>query len=146
MGASTSWNPKGLSRPVMGLLCFTCVFVIYILLYFIVYFIQLYVYICLFIHSFIHLVVCLTTGPKPLSKRALHIVQSRVSSFRCEYPLFSLMSSSSFLRLLPRLPVNSIPPFIFPLITCRIRQFPRILCLDWSPFAHFTYVFVFGVK
>ena len=23
LGASTSWNPQGLSRPVMGLLCFT---------------------------------------------------------------------------------------------------------------------------
>jgi hypothetical protein len=29
-----------------------------------------------------HLVVCLTTGPKPLPKRALHIVQSRASSFK----------------------------------------------------------------
>jgi hypothetical protein len=40
--------------------------------------------------SFIHLVVCLTTGPKPLPKRALHIVRSRASSFRWEYPLLSL--------------------------------------------------------
>ena len=31
---------------------------------------------------YIHLVVCLTTGPKPLSKRALHIVRSRASSFK----------------------------------------------------------------
>ena len=31
---------------------------------------------------FIRLVVCLTTGPKPLPKRALHIVQSRASSFK----------------------------------------------------------------
>jgi len=30
----------------------------------------------------IHLVVCLTTGPKPLPKRALHIVRSRASSFK----------------------------------------------------------------
>ena len=64
--------------------------------------------------SFIHLVVCLTTGPKPLPKRALHIVRSRASSFKWEYPLLSLRSSSSFLRLLPRLPVTSISPFIFP--------------------------------
>jgi len=28
---------------------------------------------------FIHLVVCLTTGPKPLPKRALHIMWSRAS-------------------------------------------------------------------
>ena len=32
--------------------------------------------------KFIHLVVCLTTGPKPLPKRALHIVRSRASSFK----------------------------------------------------------------
>jgi hypothetical protein len=29
-----------------------------------------------------HLAVCLTTGPKPLPKRALRIVQSRASSFK----------------------------------------------------------------
>jgi hypothetical protein len=34
------------------------------------------------IYIFIHLVVCLTTGPKPLPKRALHIVRSRASSFK----------------------------------------------------------------
>ena len=39
---------------------------------------------------FIHLVVCLTTGPKPLPNRALHIVRSRASSFKWEYPLLSL--------------------------------------------------------
>ena len=59
-------------------------------------------------HSFIQ-EVCLTTRPKPLPKRALHIVRSRASLFEWEYPLLSLMSSSSFLRLLPRLPVTSIP-------------------------------------
>ena len=53
---------------------------------------------------FIHLVVCLTTGPKPLPKRALHTVRSRASSFKWEYPLLSLRSSNSFLRLLPCLP------------------------------------------
>jgi hypothetical protein len=71
------------------------------------------------------LAVCLKTGPKPLPKPALHIVGSKASSFRCEYPLLSLRSSSSFLRLLPRLPVTSIPPFIFPSITCHRRQFLR---------------------
>ena len=30
----------------------------------------------------IHLAVCLTTGPKPLPKRALHIVRPRASSFK----------------------------------------------------------------
>ena len=65
------------------------------------------------------------TGRKPLSKRALRIVRFRASSFKWEYLLLSLRSSSSFLRLLPRLPVTSIPPFIFPSITRCRRQFPH---------------------
>jgi hypothetical protein len=76
-------------------------------------------------HSFIHLAVCLTTGPKPLPNRVLHVVRSRASSFRCEYLLSSLRSPSSFLHILPRLPVISIPYFIFPSITCHRRQFLR---------------------
>jgi uncharacterized membrane protein len=82
-------------------------------------------------YSFIHLVVCLTTGPKPLQKRALHIVRSRASSFKWEYPLLSLRSSSSFLCLLSCLPVASIPPYIFASVTHCRRQFTfrlRISC------------------
>jgi len=78
-----------------------------------------------FIHSFIHSVFCLTTGPKPHLKRFVHIVRSRASSFKWEYPLLSLRSSSSFLRLLPCLLVTSFSPFIFPSITCFRRQFLR---------------------
>jgi hypothetical protein len=78
-------------------------------------------------YSFIHLVVCLTTGPKPLPKRTLHIVRSRASSFKWEYPLLSLRSYNSFLRLLPCLSVISIPPCIFPSITRCRRQFQRIM-------------------
>jgi len=74
---------------------------------------------------FIHLVVCLMTGPKPLPKRALHIVRSRASSFKWEYSRLSLRSSNSFLRLLPCLPVTSIAPCIFPSITRCRRQFLR---------------------
>jgi len=73
----------------------------------------------------IHLVVCLTTGPKPLPKPALHIVWSRASSFKLQYPLLSLRLCSSFLHLLPHLPVTSIPPFIFRSITRCRRQFLR---------------------
>ena len=73
----------------------------------------------------IHLVVCLTTGPKPLQKRALHIELSRTSFFKWEYPLLSLRSSNSFPRLLPCLPVTSIPHCIFPSITRCRRQFLR---------------------
>jgi len=75
--------------------------------------------------KFIHLVVCLTTGPKPLPKRALHIVRSRASSFKWEYPLFSLRPSNSFLRLLSCLHVTSILPCIFPSVTRCGRQFLR---------------------
>jgi hypothetical protein len=73
--------------------------------------------------TFVHLAVCLTTGPKPLPKRAVHIVRSTASSFRWDYLLLSLRSPSSFLRLLPRLPFTSISPCIFPSITCCTRQF-----------------------
>jgi hypothetical protein len=73
-----------------------------------------------------HIIVGLTTSPKHLPKLALHLVRSRASSFKWEYPLLSLRSSNSFLRLLPRLPVTSIPPpFIFPSITRCRRQFLR---------------------
>jgi magnesium-transporting ATPase (P-type) len=74
---------------------------------------------------FLHLLVCHTTGPNLLTKRTFLIVRSRAFTFRCEYPLLSLRSSSSFLRLLPHLPVTSIPSFIFPSVTCRRRQFLR---------------------
>ena len=76
-------------------------------------------------YTFIHSVFCLTTGPKPPLKRFLHIVRSRASSFKREYLLLSLRSSSSFLRLPPHLLVTSISPFIFPSITCFRRQFLR---------------------
>ena len=66
-------------------------------------------------------VTCQTTGPKPLPKWFLNIVRSRVSSFNWQYPLLSLRSSSSFLRLL----FTSICPFIFHSIICCRRQFLR---------------------
>ena len=72
-----------------------------------------------------HLVVCLTTGLKPLQKPALHIVRSRAFSFKWKYPFLSLRSFNSFLHLLPCLPVTYIPLCIFPsIIRCR-RQFLR---------------------
>jgi hypothetical protein len=54
-------------------------------------------------------------------------VWSRASSFKWEYPLLSLRSSSSFLRLLPRLHITSIPPFIFPSVTRCRRHFLHII-------------------
>ena len=81
-----------------------------------------------FIHSFMQSVICLTTGPTPPPERCLHKVRSRASSFKWEYPLLSLRSSSSFFRLLPRLLVTSISPLIFPSITCFRKQFLRKMC------------------
>jgi hypothetical protein len=75
------------------------------------------------IHSFFHSVICLTTGPTPLPKRFLHIVRSRAFSFKWEYPLRFLRSSSSSLRLLLRLLVTSISPLIFSSINCFRNQF-----------------------
>jgi len=85
-------------------------------------------------------VICQTTGPKPLPKRFLHIVRTRASSFNWQYPLLSVRSSSSFLRLLPRLPVTSICPFKrfisfkkIPTVffNCRL---PSLLVLDLRTF------------
>jgi hypothetical protein len=70
-------------------------------------------------------VICQTTGPQPLPKRFLHLTRSRASSFKWEYPLLSPRSSSNCLRLLPRLLVTSLRPFIFPSITSFRRQFLR---------------------
>jgi len=72
-----------------------------------------------YIYSFIHPVFGLATGPKPPPKWCLHIVRSRASSFKWEYPLLSLRSSSSFLRLL----ATSITSFIFPSIISFRRHF-----------------------
>jgi len=72
---------------------------------------------------FINLVVWLTTRPYPLPKR--HRVRSSVSSFNIRYPVFSLRSSSNFLRHLSRLPATYILLSIFPSVTCFRRQFLR---------------------
>jgi len=54
-------------------------------------------------HEAIHFIVFLTTGLQPLPATVLHRVRSGVSSCNSKYPLVSLRSSSSCLRLLPRL-------------------------------------------
>jgi hypothetical protein len=53
----------------------------------------------------IHFVFCLTTGPKSPAKRFLHIVRSRASAFKWEYPLLSLrLLIGTFLFYLVRIP------------------------------------------
>jgi len=71
----------------------------------------------------IHSAFCLASGPQPLPKRVLHTVRFSASSFNFDYPLLSLRSSSSYLRLLLRLRVTSILPSSFPSITSFRRQF-----------------------
>ena len=90
----------------------------------------------------IHSVICLTTGPTPLPEWFLHIVQSRASSFKWEYPLLSLKSSSSFLHLLPRFLVTSISLFIFPSITCFRRQF-RYKMWPFQLAFHYMYICIY---
>jgi DNA-directed RNA polymerase subunit N (RpoN/RPB10) len=70
-----------------------------------------------------HSIISLTTVPQPFPKPVLHTVQSNASSFNFQYPLVSLSASNSCLRLLPRLPITSILPSIFPSVTCFRRQF-----------------------
>ena len=76
-------------------------------------------------HSFIHSVLSLTTDPSSLPKPVLHTVRCSTFCFNLQYPLVSLTLSSSFLRLLPRLPVTSNLPSARSLITCFRRQFLR---------------------
>ena len=78
-----------------------------------------------YVHPQHHPVGCLTTGSKPLPKRPLHIMRSEASSFKWQYPLLSLRSSSSFLLLLPCLLVTSMSPFIFSSMTRFRKQFLR---------------------
>ena len=70
----------------------------------------------------IHSIVCLT-NPQPLPKPVVHTARSTASSFNFQCPLFSLRSSTSCLRLLPRIPVTSNFRYIFPSETCFRRQF-----------------------
>lgn len=51
--------------------------------------------------SFNHSVVCLMTGPQAPLKRVLHTVQYSAAYFNFQYPLFTLTSVSSCLRLFP---------------------------------------------
>ena len=52
-------------------------------------------------------------------------MRSSASFFNFKYPLISLRSSSTCLRILPRLPTTFILPCIFSSITCFRKQFLR---------------------
>ena len=87
------------------------------------------IWLSIIFRKFIHSFSSLSYDRSKASSKALHTVRSRASSFNWQYPLLSLRSSSSFLRLLPRLPVTYIPPFILPSIARCRRQFLRKM---WS--------------
>jgi hypothetical protein len=57
----------------------------------------------------------------PLPKKLLQRVQANASSFKIQHLRLSFMSSSSYLRRLPHLPIDS----IFPSSACFRRQFLR---------------------
>jgi hypothetical protein len=79
-----------------------------------------------FIHSYIHSFKSLSYDRFNASSKASSqhfAIQSFLLQMR--YPLLSLGSSSSFLRLLPLLPFTSIHPITFPSITCCRNQFLR---------------------
>jgi hypothetical protein len=72
--------------------------------------------------SYFIFALCFFTVPLSLLfLQFTNILPVKIFIFYC--PLLSLRSSSSFLRLLPRLPVTSVPPSIFPSITISRRQF-----------------------
>jgi hypothetical protein len=85
----------------------------------------------------INFVVCLTTGPQPLTQRVLHKVLSSVFSFNLQYPAISLRSSITCLRLL------TLPSFYLttvPSITCFRRQYLRRMCPTQLAFLFLLYV------
>jgi len=74
--------------------------------------------------SFFDSVAVLTPDEEPLSQRVLQTARSSASTINLQYPLLSLTLASGCLRLLPRLPVTSILPFICPSITYFKKAFP----------------------
>ena len=75
--------------------------------------------------------VCIATGPHPLLKQFLQKLRSSASSFKFQYLLFSLRLFTSYLRLLPRIPV----PSIFLSITCFYKAVSTqdiLLCVGYS--------------
>ena len=70
--------------------------------------------------------------------KVLNRVRYSTSSVNFQYPLFSLRSSSSCLRLLPRLPFTISFPPIFPPITWIRRQLLRNMWPIQLPFLLFT--------
>ena len=91
----------------------------------------------------IHSVVCPAAGPSPLPYRVLHRMRSSASSFSFQHSRVRLNSSSSFLLLLPHLPVTSIFSSNFPAIKCFRKQFLHQMCAFQLAFLLFTVCSIF---
>ena len=81
----------------------------------------------LFIVYDLHVSFCSLSYDRSIASCTASFPQSAILcfSFNFRYPLMSFRSSSSFLRLLPRLPATSILPPIFPATACFREQFLR---------------------
>jgi len=63
-------------------------------------------------------------NPHSVLRQAHSLFQNQFSTWvPCMLPFVALKSFGSCLFLLPQLPLTSIPPFIFPSVTCFRRQF-----------------------
>ena len=78
-----------------------------------------------FVHSFIHSLRSLSYGRSKASSKTSSPHRSSASSFNLNHFLFFLRPCNSCLRLLPRLPLSSILPSMFPTITCFRSRFLR---------------------
>jgi hypothetical protein len=88
-------------------------------------------------YPLVHFTVCLTTGPQPLPKRFSNRVRPSASSFDFQYHLFSLISSGTWLHILPCLTVTSILASIFPSVTWFWRHFHLQMWRIQFVFLHF---------
>ena len=95
--------------------------------------------------------VCLMRGPQRLPRRVSHTLQSSAPSFDFQYPLFSLRSSGSCLRLLSRRPTTS----IFPSIMCFRMQYlfkmwpsqlPFLLFLVYEGYSFRPWLYVIAIS
>jgi len=87
----------------------------------------------------IYFVICLTTGPQHLPKWLFRKKRSGASYFNLQYPLHSLRSNSSCLHFVPRPPVTSVLPSIFPSVPC-LKGSSNVRC-DQSSNCSFSLLF-----
>jgi hypothetical protein len=82
-------------------------------------------------NSFIHLVSILTTGPKPLPKRALHIVRPRASSKWVSSPFLNPLKTKHNLLYIWNSPYRAVNTFHHRLVE---DVYSRGRYLFWDPY------------